>query len=175
LRSSARRLHQCVCMKESKEREKFHELVSTMKNAMLVTRQSDGQLHARPMMTADVSEDGTMTFITAVDSGKVEEILNDCHVGVTFQRDGTFLAVSGTAVVQSERNELQRVWTVGSEEWFDGVGASKAALIVVTPQFAEYWDNRGVGGLKYAFETVRAVVTGEEPRTSKEQHGSITA
>jgi general stress protein 26 len=127
------------------------------------------------MMTADVTEGGTMSFITATESGKIDEILDDPHVCVTFQHDGAFLAVSGTAEVDRDRAELERVWTAGSEVWFSGSGASRAALIVVTPHFAEYWDNRGLNGLKYAFEAVRAVVTGREPDVSKDQHGMVNS
>jgi general stress protein 26 len=161
-------------MDQSTERQKFHELVSSMKCAMLVTRRRDGQLHARPMVTAETTEDGTMRFITAIESGKIDEVLNDHHVSVTYQQDGAFLAVSGTAAIETDPSELQRVWTVGSEVWFKSAGASnKAALIVVTPQFAEYWDQSGIKALKYAFETLRAAVTGDNVRVPEEQHGTV--
>lgn len=157
----------------STQEKKFHELASEIRSAMLVTRATDGHLHARPMIAADVAEDGTMKFITSIGSGKVEEVLRDPHVTVTYQDGGAFLAISGTAVVQTDRKELDRVWTAANDAWFAGPEDPSAAMIVVTPHAAEYWDQRGVNGLKYVFQAVKAVVTGEQPQPDSLQHGTV--
>ena len=89
------------------------------------------------------AEQGTLKFITGWNTEKVEDVLSDPHVSVTFQQGGAFLSVSGRA------------------------------LLKVQVEQAEYWDNRGLQGLKYVFQAVRSAVTGTEPKVTSDQHGQI--
>lgn len=157
----------------SKQRQKFQELLSEADAAMLVTSKPDGALKARPMMLLESTERGEMRFLTGRDTDKVDDIDQDAHVCVTFQKSSAFLSVSGRATLEDDRAQIRRLWTKASEAWFEGPDDPSAVLIRVQADAAEYWDNRGLNGVKYVFEAVRAVVQGDRPRTSTSQHGSV--
>lgn len=154
-------------------KKKFHELLETMDTAMLTTRAVDGRMKARPMMLAEASETGVMKFISAIDSEKVAEITRDPSVAVSFQAGAAFLSVTGAARIEQDPQELKRLWKPQHSVWFEGPEDPTAALIVVTPVEAEYWDQRGVNGLRYAFEVVRSMITGDPPRADDDQHGNL--
>ena len=158
---------------DTKQAEKFRELVSSIKAAMLVTRKLDGSLKARPMMLVEATDEGILKFITGLDSEKVEDVLVDAHVNVTFQHNGAFLSVTGKAVVDPDREELRRLWSKWNEAWFDGPEDPRAVLLSVVSEQAEYWDNRGIQGLKYALKAMRATVTGNEPKITRRQYGTV--
>lgn len=79
--------------------EKIKELTKDVRIAMLTTVADDGSLHARPMATESADFDGTLWFVTRIESGKVEEIRDDSHVLVSYEqpKDGTYLSLQGRA------------------------------------------------------------------------------
>ena len=158
---------------ESKQQKKFHEIVSEIKAAMLVTRKADGALKSRPMMLLEATQEGKMTFITGQDTDKVDDLLQDQHVCVTFQHGGAFLSASGHATIDANRDEIHRLWSKANEAWFDGPDDPNVVLLQVRTESAEYWDNRGLKALKYAFDAVRAMATGGQPDASRSQHGTV--
>lgn len=160
-------------MSKPTPKKKFHELLENMNTAMLTTRAIDGRLKARPMMLASAEATGVMKFIAALDSEKVAEITRDPSVAVSFHAGAAFLSVTGAARIEQDRQELHRLWKPQYSAWFEGPDDPNAVVIVVTPVEAEYWDQRGVNGLRYAFELVRSMLTGDTPRSDSTQHGNV--
>lgn len=155
------------------ELEKCHELLKRFRNGMLVTRSIDGSFHGRPMHIAELSPTLTLTFMTGLNTTKVDEILADPTVYLTLQDDGAFVTVLGQASIVTDIEERRRVFSLPSEAWFDGPEDPNAALIRVRPRTVEYWDSSGVNALKVVFEMAKAVVTGETPKTNENQHGTL--
>ena len=49
------------------------------------------------------------------------------------------------------------------------------ALVSVTPQQGEYWDNAGLQKIKHLFEAAKAYATGHKPHVEEgEQHAKVT-
>ena len=67
------------------ERQKVYEMLERFESAMLVTRNPDGLLDARPMRVADVEPSGPLWFMTARSSRKVGEIEKDSRVLLVYQ------------------------------------------------------------------------------------------
>jgi len=143
--------------------QEFRELLDTFDNAMLVTRNVQGELRARPMAVASTERDGDLWFATSIDSGKVDEIRADDHVAVTLQGGGKFLSLSGTATVVVDRARIDALWSDAWKVWFpDGKESKDLGLIHVAAHHGEYWDYGAKETLRFLFEAGKALYAGEE-------------
>lgn len=150
-------------------RENFQDLITDFDNAMLVTATPTGQLRARPMRIANIQQDASMWFATGLRSGKTEEIQNDSHVAVVFQGGGKYVSMSGIASVSRNPAKIDELWNEAWKVWFpEGKSDPSLALLHVSPQEGEYWDNSGASGLQYLFEAGKAYLQGEKPEISDE-------
>jgi len=153
---------------------KVKELMQSFTTAMLVTHSRDG-LQGRPMQIATV-DNSCVSFFTAFESSKVNEILADPTVLVTMQKDSSLsLSVSGTALISRERSRMAAKWSDRYKVWFpQGLNDPQLTLIDVFPSRIEYWDASGSNKVKYLIEAVKAYVTGEQPVIVEgEQHGVV--
>lgn len=154
--------------------QKFHELLRSFDNAMLVTTAADGQLRSRPMAVADVEPDSDLWFVTGDASGKVDEILQHPKVNVSMQSDRRFLSLSGIATLVHDRNRIEELWNEAWRVWFPGgKDDPNIALLKVDAVEGEYWDSSGFEGLKYLFKAGKAYLSGETPSPDADQHQSV--
>jgi general stress protein 26 len=160
----------------SPEARKFHDLLGKFETAMLVTHTADQGLRGRPMQIAGVDDDSRVWFFTSVESGKVEEIGQDTHVAVTCQKDGDlFLSLSGKATLLRDPAKVEQLWKEAYKAWFPkGKDDPALALVSVTPQDGEYWDDEGLKKIKYLFEAAKAYATGTTPHIDEgDQHAKV--
>lgn len=156
---------------EPEPKTRLWELIGKFATAMLVTRTEGGRMRARPLSLASAHDDGKLYFATSLDSPKVDEIESDADVLVTLQDSVDYLSISGTARISRDRGLVERLWSEGWQIWFPGGrGDPSLAIVEVTPHEAEYWDQSGARGIKYALEMVKAYVT----RTTPESGASST-
>src|ERR1700750_234953 len=82
----------------AEQREHFLKLLRQFSTAMLVTHAEGHRLRARPMAIAQVADDGTLWFITGLETAKAHEIEVDTDVHVVCQDDhSAYLSLAGTA------------------------------------------------------------------------------
>jgi general stress protein 26 len=139
--------------------EKFRKLMLEFDDAMLVSNDTEGLLHARPMQIAARHQDqlDDLWFVTAVDSGKIEEIHRNPRVAVVLSDGKRFLSVSGRGQVVVDRAKITSMWQERWKLWFpDGPNSENVALIQVQPIRAEYWDRSLPNGIRFAFEAAKA-------------------
>ncbi|HVU53115.1 MAG TPA: pyridoxamine 5'-phosphate oxidase family protein [Polyangia bacterium] len=142
-------------------RRHFGELVASFATAMLVTRTADGELRARPLTVAGAEPSGEVYFSTSVEAPKVHEIEADARVVVTFQNDSVYVSLTGTARLSRDRALVERLWKESWKVWFPkGKEDPTLAIVIVAPTAAEYWDQRGLAGLRYVLRSLEAYVTG---------------
>ena len=147
------------------------ELLQSFDTAMLITRHGDDE-HARPMAVARVDGTRTVWFVTSIDSPKADEIRSNARVAVTFQGKTRYAALSGRAQLVRDRATIDELWKDTWKVWFpNGKDDPALALVRVDVEDAEFWDNAGAKGVRYAFEAAKALVTGTTPSTSVGQHG----
>lgn len=155
------------------EFEKCKELLGNFKTGMLITHSIEGGFHSRPMMLAEVDDSLAISFITSLESPKVEEILRDPSVGITLQGGSAFLAVQGNAKVITAMDERRRVFELTDEIWFEGPEDPDAAVIRVVPDQLEYWDRRGINAVRLAWKFTKSALTGEKPSFNEQEHGVV--
>ena len=79
------------------QKKKLIDILKDFDSAMLVTQRAEGTLRGRPMQIAELQEDGSIYFITALDSPKVDELTQKPEVAVTMQGKMKWASVSGRA------------------------------------------------------------------------------
>ena len=140
----------------------FFELLREFDTANVITRaRNTGGLHGRPMAIAEVGSDGTLWFITNVDSTKVLEVRDDSRTLISLQSSRTFVTMNGHLELVADRAKIDQIWKEAYRIWFDGENDPELVLLRFTPFDAEYWDNSGAHGIKHAFDAAKAYLRGQ--------------
>ncbi len=158
-------------------RRHFVELLRQFSTAMLVTHTAGDQIRARPMAVAEIRDDGTVWFISHIDSAKVEEIADDQQISVVCQNDcKAYLSLSALARVSRNRAKIAEIWQEAFQVWFPGgKDDPNIALIQARPEQGEYWDHEGFKKIEYLFAAAKAYATGTTPEIEEgEQHGKVS-
>jgi general stress protein 26 len=153
--------------------KQYLEVLDHFDSAMLVTRRGP-ELRARPMAIAKRHDDGRLSFLTSVDSGKLEEITDESSVNLSMQEGSRFMSVSGAAMVSREREKIEVLWSPAYQPWFpEGKDHPALAVLQVMPTYAEFWDTSGLQGVKSLFQIGKSVFTGETPEFDSDVHQKI--
>jgi len=157
--------------------EHVRELLGEFDTATLVTRALDGRLHGRPMAIASVENDGTLWFVTDRTSEKTAEVDADASALVTLQSSRRFLSANGAIALVENRDKVQELWKETYKLWFDDENDPDIVLLKFSPSDVEYWDTSGTRGIKYAFRTARAFLSGEPAKKEEDPdvHGKVVA
>jgi general stress protein 26 len=127
--------------------------------AMLVTHGHEQSLRARPLSIAECDGE-TLWFVTAIDSGKVDEIQNDSAVAVVLSSPRRHASISGRAELVHDRARVKKLWQEAWRPFFpDGPEDESIVLLRVRVESGEYWDLTGFSGVSYALHSLRALVT----------------
>lgn len=160
-------------MGESTKRH-LQELLESFDTAMFITRDGESE-HARPMAVAGVEGPSTLWFVTSINAPKANEIRRDQRVSATFQSSSRYVALSGTAQLVTDRAKIHELWKPDWKIWFkDGKDDPTISLIRVSVSDAEFWDNAGTKGIRYAFEAAKALLTNDTPPQVQDLHGRVT-
>lgn len=155
---------------------KLKELLADFTTAMLVTRTTSGELRSRPMVIADVDDDGTIWLMTQRHSGKMQEVAGDHDVNVSLQSDLKFVSISGIASPVDDRRKIEEIWDDSWKIWFPGgAGDPELTLLRIRSLRGEYWDNSGLSGIKYLIEAGKAYLSGTKPDVANDPkiHGKV--
>jgi general stress protein 26 len=152
------------------------EMLERFETGMLCTNQPDGTLRARPMAVAEVQDNGDVLFVAGLGSAKIEEVLKDPGVVVTFQSRSRYHSLSGRAEFVADEAAVERVWRPEWKAWFpEGKDDPRLVLLHVRATEAEYWDESGMRGVRFAFEAAKAALKGKRAHPSDvEEHGHVT-
>ncbi len=162
-------------MKElhNNEFEKVKDIIEKIKIGVLITKDKDGPMRARPMSTAQIDDDGTLWFFTDEYSGKVEEISDKKEVLISYasQQENAYVMVNGIATLTDDRNKIEELWKPVMKAWFTkGLDDKKILLIKVEGTEAEYWEGSS-SKIVVAFNIARAITTGKQYNHG--EHGKV--
>ncbi len=153
--------------------KRLGDLIKEVKVAMLTTIDW-GVLRSRPMQTQDVDFDGALWFFTSSETHKTEEIEKDRRVNVSYSApdSNTYVSVTGTAEIVSDRAKIEELWNPVYKAWFPkGLDDPNLVLLKVTVEQAEYWDSPS-STIVQITGLVKALVTGESADNIGE-HGKV--
>jgi general stress protein 26 len=140
---------------------KVAELLKGERFAFFTTTTPDGTLTSRPMTLQEVEFDGDLWFFAERDSNPVRHVATSPQVNVGVGSGGTWVSLTGRAVVVTDRAKKQELWNSAVEAWFPhGPDDDSVVLLKVEGDSAEYWDSPG-GRLATVFSLAKAKLTGE--------------
>ncbi len=145
----------------SEAREKVQTLIKGARIAMLATRGEDGLFHSRPMATSEAEFDGTLWFLTDRRTHKVEQLLADPEVLITYASGQNYISVAGRGEIVSDRQRIKELWSETARAWFpQGVDDPNLVAMRIEVAIAEYWDIPS-GMLVVAYGYLKAVTSGK--------------
>ncbi len=126
-------------------RDKFKELVESVRMCMFATNLDSYPVSARPMSTLEVDEDGALWFFSQASSEKNYEIKSDSRVQLFFNntKSSEYLSVAGRATIIKDEEKAKELWTAFSKTWFNaGVDDPELSIIKVEPEDIYYWETK---------------------------------
>jgi general stress protein 26 len=140
------------------------KLLKEIKYSMLTTVDADGSLRSRPMANCHREEfDGELWFFTRASSHKVSEVERSQQVNLSYAEPGknNYVSISGTAELVRDKAKCAELWSPVNKAWFpQGLEDPDLALLKVTVEKAEYWDNPASTVVQVA-GMAKAMLTGE--------------
>jgi general stress protein 26 len=135
---------------------KIHELIKKIRIAMFTTVAEDGSMNSRPMAIQDKPFDGTLWFLTRRTSDKVDEVVENQNVTLTFAepKDAKFITLKGFANVNQSRAKIRELWNPMYKAWFPtGEEDPEIAVTRVQVLNGDFWEvseNRLIRFARYA-------------------------
>jgi len=158
-------------------RARFLDLLHRFGTAMLVTFDADSGLpRSRPLAVAEVGHGGDLWFATTVDSAKVDDIRAGSTVAITMQSASAWLSLTGEAEIVRDPGRVRAMWSEAWRAWFpNGPDDPSIALLHVHPTQGEYWDERGVKGVRFLLRSARALLRRRRAdRGVPREHGIVS-
>ena len=133
-------------MSQRHDQDRVWDLIDTIKFAMLVTHDGEGdELRARPMHAHGRREDDAIYFLTDRRHQKDDEIQINDNICLAFADTGgqRYLSVTGTATVLDDRALVHDLWDASNKAFWDDENDPDIRVLRVRPSMAEFWDSPG--------------------------------
>ena len=141
---------------------RFLDLIGGLDAAMLTTRALNGDLRSRPMALGRADEDGTLWFVTSLDSRKVDEIRRHSEVNLAFQGGGRFLSLSGRAEILDDHDLIDALWSEAWGQWFpEGRDDPELRVLRIEGRRGEFWDMAEASHFTFLLRSGRSIVEAE--------------
>jgi general stress protein 26 len=122
-----------------------------------------------------VEFDGDLWFFTSSQTHKAEEIEKDNRVNVSYAapEENSYVSVSGTAEIVTDKAKMEELWNLGLKAWFPkGLEDPDIILLNIKVEQAEYWDTSS-SSLVQAFGLLKTLVTGKPANGSEHEQISL--
>lgn len=125
-------------------KEKMKELVESIDFNMMATALSKLPIHAIPMSTKKVDDEGKIWFLSGKDSQHNANIEKDSSVHLFYAKPMgmEFLNIFGKATISQDRKIIHDLYQKSDDTWFDGKDDPNITAIMVKPQDVYYWDTK---------------------------------
>ena len=151
----------------AEDTRKVAELIKGQRFGFLTTTTPEGKLTSRPMALQEVEFDGDLWFFAEQSAEWLTHISRSPQVNVGVGSGGTWVSLTGAAVVVGDVAKKKELWNSGVEAWLpQGPEDPSVVLVKVNGDSAEYWDSPG-NRLATAYSFVEAKVTGDQPDTGE--------
>lgn len=116
------------------------EWIAPFSVGMLTRLCAEGRLEAKPMTPLEMDEGGAIWFFVDRRHTRAEQLAL-LNLGFSDPGGSTFVSLSGSGELTSEREAIERLWTEFARPWFpDGPGSPELALLKFSTESAEFWD-----------------------------------
>ena len=153
-----------IYMLSQDDTSKLWKLIEPINTGMLGNWNGEF-LHSRPMQLVQDEFTGALYFFTHKSDSKVEEILKNREVNVTFsdQNENTYVSVSGVTTLVSDQPTIDHYWNDVVAAWFpEGKDDPDCVLLKVDTYLAQYWDSSS-SKLIQLYKIAKANIKDETP------------
>lgn len=125
-------------------KQKIKELAESIDFNLMATDLQNIPLHAIPMSTKKVDEDGCIWFLSGKDSTHNSNIIKDKKVHLFYAKSGAFefMNIFGHAYIVEDRDIIKDLYQKSDDNWFKGKDDPNLSAIKVEPKDARYWDTK---------------------------------
>jgi general stress protein 26 len=150
-------------LSDKQAHEKIKELIEkSKKTGFFCTNIKTGEgFSTRPMSVQKIEDDGTLWFLSPIDSHKNEHLLYDPTVQLLFKGSdySDFLSLFGTATVSRDEQKIEELWEPILKTWFtEGKDDPRITVIQFTPQSGYYWDTKHAQIVAFAKQMIGAAI-----------------
>jgi general stress protein 26 len=143
--------------------EIIRRILRDVRVAMLTTEGLNGEMHSRPMITQNVDFDGNVWFFTYSDSSKVNEILHEPRINVSYMGSQGYASLAGTAHIIDDIDKKRELWHEALRLWLhEGPESPEIVLICVEADSGQYWEGDQGGGIAKLVSVAKLFVLREE-------------
>lgn len=124
--------------------QKIKELAESIDFNLMATDLKNIPMHAIPMSTKKVDEQGSIWFLSGKDSVHNSNIKKDKKVHLFYAKSGAFefMNIFGYAYIIEDRNIIRNLYDKSDDNWFNGEEDPNLSVIKVEPIDARYWDSK---------------------------------
>jgi len=125
-------------------KHKIKELAESIDFNLMATDLQNIPLHAIPMSTKKVDEDGCIWFLSGKDSTHNSNIKKDKNIHLFYAKSAAFefMNVFGHAYIIEDRNIIKDLYQTSDDNWFKGKDDPNLSAIKVEPKDVNYWDTK---------------------------------
>jgi general stress protein 26 len=150
-------------LSHAEAQEKIKDLIEKAKNTcFFCTNIRSGEPFAtRPISVQQIDDDGTLWFLSAIDSHKNAQLLHDPNVQLLFKGSdySDFLSLYGSAVVFRDEQKLEDLWEPILKTWFtEGKQDPRITIIQFTPEHGYYWDTKHAQIVAFTKQMIGAAI-----------------
>ena len=150
-------------------KKKMKELVESIDFNMMATALTQLPIHAIPMSTKKVDDEGGIWFLSSKGSTHNANIQKDPSVHLFYAKPNSmeFLNIFGKATITQDRTIIHDLYQKSDDTWFDGKDDPNITAIMIKPQDVFYWDTKDNMLVSLLKMSVGAI-TGEKQDLSEE-------
>lgn len=143
--------------------EKIKELIKKAKNTcFFCTNMKEGEpFSTRPMSVQKIDDNGTLWFLSPIDSHKNEHLLHDPTVQLLFKGSdySDFLSLYGNATLSRDEEKIEELWEPILKTWFtEGKTDPRITVVEFTPISGYYWDTKHAQVIAFAKQMIGAAI-----------------
>lgn len=151
--------------------DKLKELATKTNIGMLCTHTSDSKhVHAVPMSTQEVDEQGNIWFLFSSESETYNHLQMDPTICLLYSDPSNynFLSIHARTEVSQDKSKIDKYWNKMVEGWFEkGKEDPRIRIMKVMPSEAHYWDTKA-NKLVTFFKVAISGITGEKLDVGRE-------
>lgn len=157
-------------LKNEEAIHKLKDMIHSISVGMLCTHtEDDKHVHAVPMGTQEVDEEGNIWFLFSSESESYQHLQTDKSVCLLYADPGNnqFLSIHGNMEISQEQDRIDKYWNNVIKSWFSKDKDEPGLLVLkVIPAEAHYWDTKS-NRLVTFFKTAISGITGQETDTGR--------
>jgi general stress protein 26 len=152
--------------------KKYKDIATSVDYAMMLTHLDQTPLHAIPMSTKRVDDNGITYFLSNADSEHNANIESDsrCQLIYAEKHSMEFASIYGKAIISRDKALIDDIYESTDDNWFDGKEDPNITVITFQPEEGHYWDSKS-NTLVSLFKLGYGAITGE--KTDIGQSGSL--